>query len=439
MREGMTGAGPSRSEALKVLERVRQGAGVGDALAQRTAENPLSAADRALMTQIVHGVLRNQRYLDAWLEPFLRGELEPQVRDILRIALFQIGFLDRVPAYAVVNAAVEQTKSAAPRATGMVNAILRRAPAQKPANMTPGVEFSHPDWLVSRWEARFGPEQTRRILWVDNQVPPLTLRVNLGRMPQESALRALQETGAQVEPSRYVPEAVRVRGSLWLEDIPAFQQGLLTVQDESGMLVTWVLDPQPGEKIVDLTAGLGGKTGHILEKTRGQAQVTAVDMAASRLALLDENIARLGFGASARVVAQDSRVFAEKHPRQFDRVLLDAPCSNLGVLRRRSDARWKKQEGDLAQLARTQVALLEAAVRLAKPGGVVVYSTCSVEPEETTLVVDRVCKNHPEIERESVQDYLPDLAFQDFVVNGALMLVPGDLGMDGFFIARLRT
>ncbi|PSR37190.1 MAG: 16S rRNA (cytosine(967)-C(5))-methyltransferase RsmB [Sulfobacillus thermosulfidooxidans] len=438
MTESAQGAGPARLEAWNVLERVRHGAGVSEALSE-AGKRSLSPADRALMTQIVHGVLRNQRYLDAWLEPFLRGELDPSVRDILRMALFQIGFLDRVPTYAVVNAAVEQTKTVAPRATGMVNAILRRAPSQKPKNVSLGVEFSHPDWIVRRWQARYGLERTRHMLWVDNQVPPLTLRVNLGRIARETVLAQLQAQGVRAEASRYLPEAIRVSGPLWLEDLPAFQEGNVTVQDESAMLVTWALDPKPHERIVDLTAGLGGKTGHILEKTQGEAEVTAVDLAQNRLSLLRENIMRLGYAHHVSIVGQDSQIFSLEHPKQFDRVLLDAPCSNLGVLRRRSDARWRKQEKDLGGLATTQKALLDAAVRLLKPGGVLVYSTCSVEPEETTDVVRKVLESHSTVHIEPVQDFLPAPAFQDFTQEGFLTLLPGDLGMDGFFIARLRA
>ncbi|WP_053958612.1 16S rRNA (cytosine(967)-C(5))-methyltransferase RsmB [Sulfobacillus thermosulfidooxidans] len=435
----MTGPGPARIEALNVLTLIRGGEPVAEALAQRTRLGQLSPADRSLMTQIVYGVLRNQRYLDAWLAPFLRGELEPVVRDILRMALFQMGFLDRVPAYAIVDAAVEQTKAVSPRATGMVNAILRRAPTKKPKNLPLAVEFSHPDWLVHRWQNRFGTEKTRRILMVNNEVPPLSLRVNVLKTSREAVLAELHQEGVRSELSHYVPEAIRVSGSFWLEDLPAFQNGLVTVQDESSMLVTWVLDPQPDERIVDLTAGLGGKTGHILERTQGQAKVTAVDLSRTRLKLLQENLTRLGFFNHVTVMEMDARHFAAGNVHEFDRVLLDAPCSNLGVLRRRSDARWKKQENDLQEHKNLQQELLTAAITVAKPGGVIVYSTCSVEPEETIMVLDHVLATHPTIHHEDVREYLPDPIFEEFVVDGNLVLLPGDLGMDGFFIARLRT
>ncbi|MCL5014454.1 MAG: 16S rRNA (cytosine(967)-C(5))-methyltransferase RsmB [Firmicutes bacterium] len=435
----MTGAGPARIEALNALMLIRGGEPVGEALAERTRRGQLSPADRSLMTQIVYGVLRNQRYLDAWLEPFVRGELEPVVRDILRMGLFQMGFLDRVPAYAVVDAAVEQTKNVSPRATGMVNAILRRAPSKRPENLSLAVEYSHPDWLVQRWQKRFGIERTRRILAINNAIPPLSLRVNLSRTSREAVLEEIRREGVHAEGSAYLPEAIRISGSFWLEDLPAFRTGLVTVQDESSMLVTWVLDPHDGESIVDLTAGLGGKTGHILERTQGKVRVTAVDVSRARLNLLKQNMARLGFSGHLSLKEVDARVFAREHVHEFDRVLLDAPCSNLGVLRRRSDARWKKQEEDLKEHQKLQQELLEAAITLARPGGVIVYSTCSIEPEETMCVIDKILKSRSDVHVEGVNPYLPSAAFEDYIVDAKLLLLPGDLGMDGFFIARLKT
>lgn len=435
----MTGAGPARIEALNALMLIRGGGTVGEVLAKRTQIGRLSPADRSLMTQIVYGVLRNQRYLDAWLAPFVRGELEPVVRDILRMGLFQLGFLDRVPPYAIVDAAVEQTKNVSPRATGMVNAILRRAPNKRPQNLPLAVEFSHPDWLVERWQKRFGSDTTRRILVINNEIPPLTLRVNLLKTPRQAVLEELRCEGTHAEGSEYIPEAIRVSGSFWLEDWSAFHMGLITVQDESSMLATWILDPHGGENIIDLTAGLGGKTGHILERTKGQARVTALDVSSVRLNLLKQNMDRLGFAGYLTLKEADARIWAREHPHEFDRVLLDAPCSNLGVLRRRSDARWKKQEENLKEHQKLQQELLEAALILARPGGIIVYSTCSTEPEETIGVVERILTLHGNAHVEKASPYLPSAAFDDFIVDDNILLLPGDLGMDGFFISRLRT
>ncbi|CAB1129181.1 Ribosomal RNA small subunit methyltransferase B [Candidatus Hydrogenisulfobacillus filiaventi] len=436
----MTGPGPARAEALNVLRLVREGMPVNEALARRTHEVTLSPSDRSLMAQLVYGVLRHRRYLDAWIDQYKRGNLEPDIEDILRMGFFQIGFLNRIPSYAVVHAAVEHAKLVQPRAAGLVNAILRRGavgPRPEPEDL--GVRYSHPDWLVERWRQRFGPD-LERILAEDNRVPPLTLRVNLERTTREAVLEALERDGIRAEPSPYLPEGIRVSGSLWLEEWEPFRRGWVTVQDESGMLVTWVLDPQPGESIIDLAAGLGGKATHVLERLHGQGHVRAVDLSPHRIELLRDNVARLGFASHISFEVNDARTAAARDPGRYDRVILDAPCSGLGVLRRRVDARWKKTLHDIHQLAGLQLALFGAAVQAVRPGGVIVYSTCSVEPEETEEVVAQARHRWPGLAVEAVTPYLPHPALQGYVTpEGYLRLLPGDLGMDGFFIARLRA
>lgn len=400
------------------------------------AGRDLSGPDRALATQLVYGVLRHRRYLDAWMAPWVRGELEPDIRDILRMALFQVGFLSRIPHYAIVHAAVEQAKQIRPQSAGLVNAILRRSMAKPPKNLSLAERYSHPDWLVDRWRRMF-PDRVKDILAADNEVPPLTLRVNLAQIDRSAVVAALEACDVPADPSPYVPEAVRVMGSLWLEDFDPFQRGWVSVQDESGMLVTWVLAPRPGERVLDLTAGLGGKTTHVLEWLKGHGDVTAVDSAPSRLRLLKENVRRLGLTRGLETWQGDARSYGLRHPQAFDAVLLDAPCSGLGVLRRHVDARWKKQPEDLARHTRLQRQLLEAAFEAVRPGGRIVYSTCSFEPEETREMVDRFCEEHPELRVDSAADFLPHPDLMAAVHDDMATVFPGDFGMDGFFIARL--
>lgn len=434
MDTGVGSIGISRSVALKALEKVRGGASVSEAIA---LGRQLKGSDRGLMTQIVYGVVRHQRYLDAWMSPYRRGPLDPTVVDILRMALFQVRFLDRVPSYAAINAAVEQTKRYQPKAKNLVNAILRQALRTPPQVSSLGEQYSHPDWIIERWQARYG-ERLETILQRDNQIPPLTLRINLARTTREAILEDLAERGIEASGSCYLPEAVRVNGAIWLEDWKPFQDGLVTVQDESGMIVTWILDPQPGNRVCDMAAGLGGKTIHLLERSDNHIRVTALDIAESRLKLMRENLLRTGYQDSVTVVNAPAEKFAKQHFGEFDRVLLDAPCSGLGVLRRRVDARWKKSAKDIPALQEQQRVLLEGAYALVSVGGVVVYSTCSTEPEETWDVVRWFEGRHPDLVREDVTPYLPHPALEEFINQGALELAPGDLEMDGFFIARFR-
>lgn len=432
MAPDMTRIGPAREEALQALRRTQRGLSVSDAI---QAARPLEASDRALMAQLVYGVLRHRRYLDAWVRPWLRGPLDEVVADILRIGLFQLEFLDRVPSYAAVNAAVEQAKVHKPRAANLVNALLRRAQRERPQGLTLGERYSHPDWLVERWRTRYG-DKLETVLAADNEVPPLTVRVNLAATSREAVMDEIRRTGADAQPSPYLPEAVRVSGSIWLEDLEAFQRGWITVQDESGMLVAWILDPMPGDHILDMAAGLGGKALHALEKAPGSL-LTALDISAKRLQLLDENLTRTHLGPRVQTVAGPAEDFAAEHPHRFERVILDAPCSGLGVLRRRVDARWTKRD-TFEEMAARQRRLLEAALQTAAPGGVVVYSTCSTEPEETQAVLEGVLKERRDWRRRDVRAFLPHPALAERVEEGCLVLAPGDFGMDGFFIARLE-
>ena len=436
----MSTVGVSRDEALQVLRRMRTGQPIAEALTASHRQRPLDPKDRALLTQLVYGVTRHRRFLDAIIHNFAKDPLEPDVKDILRLGFFQLKFLDKIPAYAVVNAAVEETKLVQPKATRLVNAVLRRGQSYEPRDLSLGDRYSHPDWLIERWSRRFG-KKLPDILAANNQIPPLTLRVNPDQVTRDKVLEELTAAGVAVEPSPYVEAAVRVTGSVWLEDLPLFQSGRVTVQDESGMLVTLVLDPKPGERILDMAAGVGGKTGHILEYSHGRSHLVAMDVSRERLTMLRRNVKRLGFTEDQVETIQGDATLAPKTLGlgSFDRVLVDAPCSNLGVLRRRVDARWNKNLEDLKGHQRRQVQLLEAAILAAKPGGVIVYSTCSVEPEETLDVIRRIEAEMPEVRRESVADWLPHRALQSQVEKGTLTLLPGDFGMDGFFIARLRT
>ncbi len=437
----MTGPGPARRLAFIALQHVRRGLAVNEALGEAFRDQAVNPLDRQLATQIVYGVLRHRRYLDAWMKPWLRGRLSRQVEDILRMGFFQLGFLDRVPAYAVVHAAVELTKETEPRASKLVNAVLRRGMDHPPQNLPLSVRYSHPEWIVERWRRRYGPD-LEAILAVDQEVPPLTLRVNRLLTDRQNVLDALAAAGAAAEPSRYVPEAIRVTGSLWLESFPPYRRGEVSVQDESGMLVARVVTSAlggepPGEaNVLDLAAGRGGKTIHFLER-QPTARVVAVDRSARRLEDLRQNALRIGVWDRITAVQGDARVWGAQHPDAFGRVILDAPCTGLGVLRRKVDARWTKRAGDLTVLAKLQRELLVAAWQALRPGGALIYSTCSVEPEET---VDQMNWALSRLEGGSLDFPLaalpaPELA--ELVDGGALSLVPGTMGMDGFFISRL--
>ncbi len=328
---------------------------VDDALeAQRGAA--LSRRDRALLTTLVYGVTRWRRPLD-WLIDRCAQRVQPEIRQHLRVALFQIRHLDRIPRHAAVNEAVELAKGVSRKSAGFVNAVLRKA-ADMPLPDNPGLRTSHPDWLVERWKSRF--PDLEAVLAADNAVLPVLARVN----------RLKVKDG---------PDLIEVEGDP--ATAPGFAEGNFTVQDETAMKVAPLLAPKPGERVLDLAAAPGGKTTHLAELMEGKGLVVAVDLP-GRIRLVEESARRLGLG-NIRCVAGDGATVAFERP--FDAILLDAPCSNTGVLSRRPDVRWRLKESDIAGAAAVQRLLLENAARLLKPGGRLVYSTCSLEPEENRV------------------------------------------------------
>jgi len=319
----------------------------------------LSRRDRALLTTLVYGVVRMKRPLD-WLIDRCAKHAHPEIRQHLRVALYQIRYLSRIPRHAAVNEAVELAKGVNRRAAGFVNAVLRKA-ADLPLPEAPlGLVYSHPDWLVQRWQSRWDRKTLEAVLEADNAVLPVTARVN----------RLKVKDG---------PDLVEVEGDPTSD--PRFQSGEYTVQDETSMRVAPWLAPQAGERVLDLAAAPGGKTTHLAELMEGKGTVTAVDLP-DRIGLVEAAAKRLGLSNIACVPGDGSSIAFDA---PFDAILLDAPCSNTGVLARRPDVRWRLRESDIAGAVEMQRRLLANAARLLKPGGRLVYSTCSLEPEENRV------------------------------------------------------
>ncbi len=404
----------------------------------------LQPADAALATEIVQGTLRWQARVDWTLSGVLRhplADLPPRIRAILRSAVYQLLFLSRVPPHAVVHDAVSLARAHGHAGVAaLVNAVLRQVAAreERPLPQEPveriAVEHSHPRWLVERWVRRLGPDQTVDLCRANNAAPPVTVRVNvLARDPEEVASQ-LASAGVQVRPT-VLPEGLILAG-------PAeprrrlVEEGVLTIQDLGAMLVTHLLDPRPGETVIDACAAPGGKTTHIAERQADRGRVIACDLHAGRLEVVRRRARAAGLRSIEAVVA-DARVLGQRWPGQADRVLLDAPCSGLGVVRRRPEIKWRVQPSDLPLHAGRQLELLAGACGAVRPGGVLLYSVCTTEPEEGPEVVARFLRAHPDF----VPD--PDLPIPGGLPRGgdppgALTLWPHRHGTDGFYIARMR-
>ncbi len=444
----MSAVSPARRAAARILERVETDRAFADlALDAEIERAGLSARDAALATEVVFGVLRWRRLLDALLAPHSRrriDRLDPRVLTLLRTAAYQIVFLQRVPAWAAVNDAVALAKQREkPGVPAFVNAVLRAFARRGAAERRPrlprdpidalAVRCSFPTWLAARWVGRYGAEEAERLMLALNERPTLTLRVNTARTTRDAARQRLRdEEGLTARPTRYAPEGLVVEHGADPGRWKAFVAGDVVPQDEASMLVSRLLEPRPGETVADVCAAPGTKTTHLAALMENSGRVIAFDRQPRRLALVSDAAARLGLGVietHAGPVEELARGFREA----CDRVLVDAPCSNLGVLRRNPDVKWRRTPEDIARARAGQRQILAAAATIVKPGGRLVYATCSLEPEENDEVVGEFLAADSAFTVDPPADTPIGLD-----ATGTLRCLPHRHGTDGFTAIRLR-
>lgn len=436
----------ARELALEAIHRVHQTEGYANILLPHMlSESSLSARDRALATEIVYGTLRSEGTLDWIIGRFLPHGLEsvpPLALDILRMGGYQLIFTERIPAHAACNESVKLAKKFfPPRIANFVNAVLRRVATKKDElpwpdfNKNPvdfiSLKYSHPRWMVKMWVKELGLKETEKLCQANNLRPKLSVRVNTLKTSPEKLIPLLEKRKLKVVRSELIPEALIIREGRSVLNLPEFKQGLFTVQGESSILVSRVVAPQAGETILDVCAAPGGKTTHLAQLMGNQGLIIAVDIHAQRLRLLRRTCKQLGVEIVATVEA-DGTLLGGVIKEPVDRILVDAPCSGLGVLAKRPDSRWRKNLGQIKELSRLQVRLLESAAGFVKPGGVLVYSVCTISRKETTEVVKGFLKGHPEFSLDDVPDMPQDSNF-----DGGFQLLPHKHGTDGMFIARL--
>ena len=395
----------------------------------------MSSPDRRLCQELVFGVVRWQATLDWLVARKTNNRVQKAVlQDLLRLGLYQIFWLDRIPSHAAVHQTVELAKrrGLGPQA-GFVNALLRgyireleptRQLLEELKRTQPHLGFSHPEWLVERWLKRWGRELTAKWLAWNNTPPKVFARVNTLKTNAERLLPEWRDENVEYDFVRadWLEEAVafELKQHPSLESLPSFQQGKFYVQDPSTLLAVRELAPKPGEALLDLCAAPGGKFTYAAQLMNNEGRMVAHDTAAERLKLIQENCARLGV-TGAEIVSSD-QLKTSAHMRNFDRILVDAPCSNTGVLRRRVDLRWRIRPEEIKRLAQAQGSLLAQAAQLLKPGGTLVYSTCSLEKEENQEVVAQFLKQHPTFGLERERE-----------------LRPFEEGFDGAYVAKLSS
>ncbi len=404
----------------------------------------LSKQDRALAYALVYGVLRWRGRLDWIIRHFSKAPLKkisPDIMNILRIGLFQMTHLNRIPVSAAVNTSVEMAKSCGASWTvRFVNGILRNVAREYETVPFPDMEKdpisalaarkAFPKWLVRRWLNRLGTDETQRLCDAINTIPPITIRANTLKVTRESLLKSLEPDVGTIQPTPCSGDGIWfLHPKIPIPEMSAFKKGWFQVQDEAAQLVTRLLDPQRGHKVLDVCAGFGGKTGHIAQLMKNQGQITAIDRNEEKLGMLKGEMRRIGVSI-VQTVTHDLYENVPRHllKASFDRVLFDAPCSGLGVLRRNPDAKWYVSEDALVPCQKRQIRFLDALAPLVRPSGMLVYAVCSTEPEENEKVADAFLKHHPEFQVRKA-----DLTAYSLPLTPYLKTSPHVHAMDGFF------
>jgi 16S rRNA (cytosine967-C5)-methyltransferase len=421
-----------REIALRILHRGAGGDFVENRLELELAQTRVSAPDRHLCQELAYGIVRWQATLD-WLiarKTAARAQ-KPMLQNLLRLGLYQIFWLDRIPDHAAVHETVELARhSGFHLQAGFINAVLRgylrefdatRRLLAELKTAQPHLGYSHPEWLVARWQKRWGADRAARLMEWNNTPPKTFARVNTLKADPGKLLAHWREEDVEYDFIRrdWLEENLvfELKSYPPLNRLPSFQQGLFYIQDPSTLLAVRDLDPQPGESVLDLCAAPGGKLTVIAQLMRNEGRLLAHDTIPERLNLIEENCARLGVTCVQTVLPA---TLNSQPSTLFDRILIDAPCSNTGVMRRRVDLRWRIRLEEIGRLRATQLELVRQAASLLKPGGTMVYSTCSLEPEENSDVVDKFLGEHADFKLERTRELLP------FVE-----------GVDGSYVARL--
>lgn len=426
----------ARDIALSALLKIEQGGAFSNLLLHKLFQHHpwLNPQDKRLITELVYGTVQYQRRIDFFLSPFVKvglDHLDDWVRQLLRLSVYQLEFLDRIPAHAVTNEAVRLAKIRGHQGiAGMVNGVLRNYLRTEKRSLTDikdpverlAIRTSHPTWMVKRWVEQFGLETTRNICEENNRPAPLTIRVNRLKTDRAKVKKLLEVEGIIAEDTPVSADGLRIRQGGNVALLPYFEEGLYSVQDESSMLVAPLLDPKPGMNVLDACAAPGGKTAHLAEYMRDQGRIVAVDLHPHKEKLIIKNATRLGI-TSIETLVQDARTLGQTFsPGFFDRILLDAPCSGLGVIRRKPDIKWKKKESDIEQIQQIQYHLLLETVKLLKEEGHLVYSTCTMEHAENGQLIRKFIAANPQFHLQ---------------VETERHIFPHEHHSDGFYMVKL--
>lgn len=455
----------AREIALKILYEIDKNQAYSNISLNRNLEaSELQGADRALVTELVYGTVKWKGKLDYIISQFSKvkmNKLSVWILNILRLGAYQILFMDRIPVSAACNESVKLARKYGHNASsGFVNAVLRKISSVKAPdtdgqinqgaevlaikypdkNKEPvkhlAVKYSHPEWLVDKWIKEFGFDFTEGLLQSNNETPELNVRVNSLKTNVDELTRILKDESVEVNSGKYLPDALTITNSQSLSNLNAFKEGLFQVQDESSMLVAYVVNPNPGELVLDLCSAPGGKTTHMAQKMNNKGKIIACDVHTHKLDLVLDNAKRLGINI-IKTLELDARIPLKEYFNKADKVLVDAPCSGLGIMKRKPDIRWARTKEDISGIIRLQEAILNNASKYVKAGGALVYSTCTIGSEENIDVINSFLNKNSDFTIDNLTPYLP-VKLKEFVTEkGCLELYPNIHKIDGFFICRM--
>ena len=434
-----------RGIAVKVLNRIdRTDAYLDKLLDHELRNSELNGHDKALLFELVHGVLRWLNRIDWILNGFYKGAFSksiPNVKNALRVALYQIIFLDKIPDYAAVNEAVEFIKKLqGQKPADQANAVLRNIIRNKDDIRFPDPDedlvgyfstyYSHPAWLVKRWLNQFGKDETEKLLIANNEKPTLILRVNTSKVSVEEFKELLNSVDLKYNEGKFLNNFIRLKTLTNITGWEYFEKGYFSIQDESTGFPGILLDVKPGQRVLDLCAAPGGKTAYLSNLMNNTGEIVALDRYDSRLKILNKNLIRLGV-TNVKLVEANALNYQDG---EFDRVLLDAPCSGLGTISKKPDIKWKRDLNDIRNLTKIQYELLKKAASMVKVGGSIVYSTCTIDPEENFEIVSKFLSEYNGFSLENAGNYLPESIIDS---NCCVQTYPHIHQIDGSFAAKL--
>jgi 16S rRNA (cytosine967-C5)-methyltransferase len=446
---------PARETALKILYDINENGAYSNLSVNKHLEAyDFKSIDRAFITDLVYGTTKWKLTIDWMIEKFSNirlRKLSPWVLNILRMGIYQLNYTDRIPVSAACNESVRLAKRYGHAASSsFVNAILRNISRAIEAGSDElklpdpeknqieylCIKYSHPKWMVEKWLERFGFDFTEDLLNCNNRIPDFSVRVNTQKISRDELIETFGNEGIEAVPGKYVEESLVIKNPLPVSRLETFKQGYFQIQDESSMLAAKILDPQPGEVIMDLCSAPGGKATHIAELMENKGTVLARDIHEHKINIINSAAKRLSLNIIETEVF-DAAVLDERYVGKADRVLVDAPCTGFGIIRRKPDIKWSRNDGDISAISSIQKNILATASKYLKPGGTLVYSTCTIEPEENEQVVKEFLKFNKNFYSAGISQYLPKGMLKPDAEDGYIQMYPNIDGIDGFFIAKI--